>query len=104
MPDAAARWKFVFCHHPPFCAGPNHHNTDRMEALLPLFARAGVRVVLNGHEHNFQHSRHNGIDYFVTGAGSKLDRGAPDRFDEAHTVTLVEPRALPARDDSRAAR
>jgi hypothetical protein len=58
-----------------------------MEALLPLFARAGVRVVLTGHEHNFQHSRHEGIDYFVTGAGSKLDRGRPDRFAEAHTVT-----------------
>jgi tartrate-resistant acid phosphatase type 5 len=58
-----------------------------MEALLPLFARAGVRVVLNGHEHNFQHSRHDGIDYFVSGAGSKLDRGRPDRFDDAHTVS-----------------
>jgi tartrate-resistant acid phosphatase type 5 len=86
-PDAAARWKFVFCHHPPFCAGPNHHNTDRMDALLPLFERAGVRVVLTGHEHNFQHSRHDGIDYFLTGAGSKLDRGRPDRFVEAHTVS-----------------
>ena len=87
VPDATARWKFVFCHHPPFCAGPNHHNTDRMEGLLPLFARADVRVVLTGHEHNFQHSRHDGIDYLLTGAGSKLDRGRPDRFLEAHTVS-----------------
>jgi hypothetical protein len=86
-PDPAARWKFVFCHHPPFCAGPNHHNTDRMEMLLPLFARAGVRVVFSGHEHNFQHSRHNGIDYLVTGAGSKLDKRRPEHFAEAHTVT-----------------
>jgi len=87
VPDAAARWKFVFCHHPPFCAGPNHHNTDRMDALLPLFARAGVRGVFTGHEHNFQHSRHDGIDYFLTGAGSKLDRGRPGRFVEAHTMS-----------------
>jgi len=86
-PDPGARWKFVFCHHPPFCAGPNHHNSDRMEMLLPLFARAGVRVVFNGHEHNFQHSRHNGIDYLVTGAGSKLDTRRPEHFAEAHTVT-----------------
>jgi hypothetical protein len=87
VPDTASRWKFVFCHHPPFCAGPNHHNTDRMDALLPLFERAGVRVVLTGHEHNFQHSHHDGIDYFVTGAGSKLDQRRPDRFVEAHTTT-----------------
>ena len=86
-PDTQRRWKFVFCHHPPFCAGPNHHNTDRMERLLALFERAGVRVVLNGHEHNFQHSRHNGIDYLITGAGSKLDKAAPHRFDDAHTVS-----------------
>jgi hypothetical protein len=86
VPDSTL-WKFVFCHHPPFCAGPNHHNTDRMEALLPLFARAGVRVVLNGHEHNFQHSRHAGIDYLITGAGSKLDVRPPSGFDEARTVT-----------------
>jgi len=86
-PDPAARWKFVFCHHPPFCAGPNHRNTDRMEMLLPLFARAGVRVVFSGHEHNFQHSRHNGIDYLVTGAGSKIDKRRPEHFADAHTVT-----------------
>jgi tartrate-resistant acid phosphatase type 5 len=58
-----------------------------MEALLPLFARAGVRVVLNGHEHNFQHSWHAGIDYLITGAGSKLDARPPSGFDEAQTVT-----------------
>ena len=87
VPDPDARWKCVFCHHPPFNAGPNHHNTDRMEQLLPLFSRAGVRVVLSGHEHNFQHSHNDGIDYFVTGAGSKVDPGTPRRFDEAKTVS-----------------
>jgi hypothetical protein len=87
VPDPAARWKFAFCHHPPFNAGPKHHNTDRMQPLLPLFSRAGVRVVFSGHEHNFQHSRDNGIDYFVTGAASKLDQRSPDRFDEARTLS-----------------
>ena len=87
VPDPAARWKCAFCHHPPFNAGPNHHNTDRMEQLLPLFGRAGVRVVFSGHEHNFQHSRDNGIDYFVTGAASKLDQRRPERFDEARTLS-----------------
>ena len=58
-----------------------------MEALLPLFTRAGVRLVFNGHEHNFQHSRHNGIDYLITGAGSKLDKTPPDHFAGAHTVS-----------------
>jgi tartrate-resistant acid phosphatase type 5 len=80
-------WRIVFCHHPPFCAGPRHHNTDGMERLLPLFKRGGVRVVFSGHEHNFQHSVHDGIDYFVTGAGSKVRKGTPDGMEQAHTVS-----------------
>ena len=44
-----------------------------------------MRAVFSGHEHNFQHSSHGGIDYFVTGAGSKVRKGSPDRFEEAHT-------------------
>jgi hypothetical protein len=82
-----ARWRIAFCHHPPFCAGPQHANTDGMERLLPLFERGGLRVMFNGHEHNFQHSHHAGVDYFVTGAGSKVRKGAPTRFRDAHTVS-----------------
>ena len=83
--DGGVRWRIPFCHHPPFSAGPQHHNTDHMDTLLPLFAQGGARVVFSGHEHNFQHSQHNGIDYFVTGAGSKVRKGMPDDFERAHT-------------------
>jgi len=88
--DGGVRWRLAFCHHPPFCAGPQHRNTDRMERLPPLFARGGMRVMFNGHEHNFQHSRHGGVDYFVTGAGSKVRHGRPTHFDEAHTVSWCD--------------
>jgi hypothetical protein len=56
-----------------------------MEKLLPLFKRGGARVVFSGHEHNFQHSRANGVDYFVTGAAGKFRNATPDRFEEART-------------------
>jgi tartrate-resistant acid phosphatase type 5 len=79
------RWRIPFSHHPPYSAGPRHHNTTEMAKLLPLFRRAGVRAVFSGHEHNFQHARADGIDYFVSGAAGKVRRGTPDRFDEAHT-------------------
>jgi len=89
FPDdrGASLWRIPFCHHPPYCAGPQHGNTKGMERLIPLFARSGVKVVFAGHEHNFQHSLADGIHYFVTGAAGKLRRTPPDRFEEAHTVT-----------------
>jgi hypothetical protein len=85
-----ATWRMAFCHHPPFCAGPNHRNTDRMDRLVPLLERGNVRAMFNGHEHNFQHSCHDGIDYFVTGAGSKLRKGSPVDFGRAHTVSWID--------------
>jgi tartrate-resistant acid phosphatase type 5 len=83
--DGSRRWRIPFAHHPPFSAGPRHHNTREMARLIPLFKRAGVKAMLSGHEHNFQHSRVDGIDYFVTGAAGKFRGGAPDRTDAAGT-------------------
>jgi len=80
-------WRIPFGHHPPYSAGPQHHNTKGMDRLIPLWQRAGVKVMFSGHEHNFQHSRADGIDYFVTGAAGKLRRTPPDRFEAAHTIT-----------------
>jgi tartrate-resistant acid phosphatase type 5 len=90
FPAAASeriRWRIPFCHHPRFCAGPQHHNTDGMNEMVGLFEAAGVRACFSGHEHNFQHSHHLGIDYFVSGAGSKIRTGTPDRMADAHTVS-----------------
>jgi tartrate-resistant acid phosphatase type 5 len=83
-PDGV-RWRVPFAHHPPFSAGPRHHNTRSMEKLLPLFQRAGVKAMFSGHEHNFQHSHHDGIDYFVTGGAGRTRTEPPDRFEAAHT-------------------
>jgi hypothetical protein len=87
LPADRIPWRIPFCHHPPFCAGPLHGNTDGMEEAVSLFEAGGVRAVFSGHEHNFQHSHWNGIDYFVSGAGSKIRPGTPRRTTDAHTVS-----------------
>lgn len=80
-------WKVPFSHHPAFCAGPSHPNHEGMlRRLVPLFEQAGVRLVLAGHEHNFQYSRQNDVHYFITGAAGKLRERAPERLEEAHVV------------------
>jgi len=58
-----------------------------MQKLLPLFERSNVHVMFTGHEHNFQHSRANRFDHFVTGAAGKVRRSRPDGFTAAHTVS-----------------
>jgi tartrate-resistant acid phosphatase type 5 len=84
--EQGPRWRVPFTHHPPFCAGPEHANTAGMvERLVPLFEQAGVRLVLSGHEHNFQHAVVNGIHYVVSGASGKLRTEPPRQFERAGT-------------------
>jgi len=80
-------WRIPFCHHPPFCAGPMHHNTKEMNELVKRFEKAGVKIVISGHEHQFQHSSTNTVEYLVTGGAGQLRTETPDKFDEARTVS-----------------
>jgi tartrate-resistant acid phosphatase type 5 len=80
-------WRIPFSHHPTYCAGPHHGNTPSMVAeLAPRFRRAGVRATFAGHEHNFQLSRVDGVQHFVSGAGGQLREEPPADFAAAHTV------------------
>jgi len=82
-----ARWKVVFFHLPPYSSGP--HGDDGyvpalQETLPPLFARHGVNIVFNGHDHDYERSVVNGVTYVVAGAG-----GAPlysRQNDNPHSV------------------
>jgi hypothetical protein len=83
-------WQIPFAHHPPYTAGPGHHNSSSViKHLTSRFRLAGVRTVFCGHEHNFQHSSVDAVDYFVTGGGGKVSVKAPeaDRFAGAFTVS-----------------
>lgn len=79
-------WRIPFSHHPPFCAGPKHGNTEHLvDALVPLLRAGGVQAMFSGHEHNFQHNHVDGVDYLVTGSAGKLRQGRPNRFEQAGT-------------------
>jgi len=81
-------WRIPFCHHPAHCAGPHHESMqEQIDSLLPLYHRAGVRLLLSGHEHNFQHGRVDGLDYLVSGAAAKLQERPPCRFTEGGTIS-----------------
>lgn len=82
LAQSKAVWKIPYFHHPLFNAGPYHESPKaelRLKHWQPLFSGAGVKVVFQGHEHNYQVSYANeatsGIRFFITGAGGELRRG-----------------------------
>jgi len=82
----ADRWLIPYAHHPVYTAGPNHENDEEMRAALePFFDAADVRLVLAGHEHNFQVSEVGSRTYVISGAAGQLDEKVPEGFAAAHT-------------------
>jgi tartrate-resistant acid phosphatase type 5 len=77
IPESKLPWKIPYYHHPVFNAGPRHvASYHDLEHWIRLFSQSGVKVVFNGHEHNFQFSEVNsvsgGVQYVTCGAGGEL--------------------------------
>jgi Calcineurin-like phosphoesterase len=63
-------WTIVVFHHPVFSAGTVHGPTPGFDEILARpFSQFGVDLVLNGHDHNYQHAELDGVTYVVTGGG-----------------------------------
>jgi tartrate-resistant acid phosphatase type 5 len=80
LPASKAMWKIPYYHHPVFNAGPRHVSSHHdLQHWIDLFASSGVKVVFNGHEHNFQFSEvddlSGGVRYITSGAGGELRPG-----------------------------
>jgi tartrate-resistant acid phosphatase type 5 len=67
--DSRAPVKVAVFHHSPYTVGLHENNQDVRRLWVPLFERYGVRLVLTGHNHGYEHSIVNGIHYVVTGGG-----------------------------------
>jgi hypothetical protein len=76
LDSTRSKWKIVISHIPGYTAGgtgTHGEDTDMIAMSVNLFTPKGVDLVLNGHNHFYQHSRVSGIDYFVIGsAGAPL--------------------------------
>lgn len=76
---STAQWKIVCAHHPLVSSSPTHGDTKELVAtILPVMQKHGVRLYLNGHEHDMQHLRAHGIDFICSGAGSQTRKSATD--------------------------
>jgi predicted phosphodiesterase len=70
LASSDATWKIAVFHHPPYTCGGHEGNRDVVARWVPLFEQYGVRLVLSGHDHNYQRfAAQNGVTYAVHGGG-----------------------------------
>ena len=72
LQKATAPWKFVMTHHPAYSSGSHGSDANVDAYLVPLFESYRVDAVFHGHDHLYERSLKNGVNYFVSGGG-----GAP---------------------------
>jgi predicted phosphodiesterase len=66
------RWKIVYCHQPPYCAGGHGNDSLMISISENLFVTNNVDLVFSGHSHFYQHNKVGNIHYMVIGCS-----GAP---------------------------
>jgi acid phosphatase len=71
---STAAWKIVVGHHPVYAGGRHTYKEKLVSLLKPLFARYGVQVYLNGHDHHMEHVIVDGTHYLTSGAASDPER------------------------------
>jgi 3',5'-cyclic AMP phosphodiesterase CpdA len=66
-----ARWRIAVAHHPAFSCGTYSSHPAVLARWVPLFERYRVRLVLSGHDHNYQRfAPRRGVLYVVHGGGN----------------------------------
>ena len=67
-----ARWRIAVLHHPPYSCGKYGADARVLASWQPLFERRNVRLVLSGHDHNYQRfTPRAGVTYVVHGGGGR---------------------------------
>jgi acid phosphatase len=68
---SSADWKIVVGHHPVFSGGIHGASWGLIRYLKPMLEEHGVRVYLNGHDHDLQHIAVDGVHYLTCGGGAE---------------------------------
>jgi len=84
LSHSKAKWKFAVGHHPLYCSEETDSNiVELIQQVLPIFKKNHVQAYFCGHAHNMQHLVDEGINFYISGSGSR-----------AHDKMLKRPDAL----------
>jgi 3',5'-cyclic AMP phosphodiesterase CpdA len=71
LQDQSVKHSIIVSHIPPFTSGKYEKDGGPLRSRwVPLYEAADVRLVISGHDHNYQRLEVNGITYVVSGGGS----------------------------------
>lgn len=99
LKNSGSDWKICFFHHPIYSSGGRHGPDKELRKIVePTFIKYGVDAVFMGHEHFYERFKpQQGIYYFITGAGGKIEPDGVKRsslteksFDQDQNFMLVE--------------
>jgi acid phosphatase len=71
LSNCDADWLIVTGHYSMYTSGYHMSNNNLINLLKPLFIKYKVDIYISGHCHDLEHLQDNGINYIVSGAGSK---------------------------------
>ena len=76
----SSKYRIVSFHCPIKASGFHGINENMVENLLPILKHYNVSLILNGHDHHYEHVRSDGIDSVILGGG-----GA---FQDPHAILI----------------
>jgi acid phosphatase type 7 len=90
--DPAIRHVIVAMHYAMFSVGHHGGTAWLRDRWTPLFERAGVTMVISGHDHAYERAEHGGVHYFVSGGGGAplYDRASAPAAADADAVITYE--------------
>lgn len=74
LKSSKAKFKVLTMHHPVYSSGLHGNRSDLALKLEPLLKKYGVRVVMTGHDHNYERLEVGGVHYIVSGNSSSIRR------------------------------
>jgi tartrate-resistant acid phosphatase type 5 len=78
LSNSTVAWRIVIGHHPIFSGGSEHGDQPELiRDIKPLLEKHRVPAYFNGHDHDPQHIVRESVEYFNTGAGSKVREPGP---------------------------
>ncbi len=83
--DPSIRWKVAFFHRAVYSSGRNTGSSaSEIANWHPLFRNKGVELVFSGHDHDYERSVVEGVQYLVIGGGGSQNN--PVGFDPTRTI------------------